>query len=69
MLMTTSLAVDPDPIEGDTVSTTVEKRILVNVPVSVAYNQWTQFKELPHFMSGVKRVRHISDDRLEWTAE
>lgn len=50
-------------------STKVEKRILVNVPVSVAYNQWTQFEEFPHFMSGVKSVQQLSDDRLEWTAE
>ena len=50
-------------------STKVEKRILVNVPVSVAYNQWTQFEDFPHFMSGVKNVKQLSDDRLEWTAE
>ncbi|WP_400159767.1 SRPBCC family protein [Arthrobacter sp. BPSS-3] len=50
-------------------STKVEKRILVNVPVSVAYNQWTQFEEFPHFLSGVKSVQQLSDDRLEWTAE
>ncbi|KNH18288.1 cyclase [Arthrobacter sp. ZBG10] len=50
-------------------STKVEKRILVNVPVSTAYNQWTQFEEFPHFMGGVKSVRQLSDDRLEWVAE
>ncbi|MDQ0755227.1 SRPBCC family protein [Arthrobacter sp. B3I4] len=50
-------------------STKVEKRILVNVPVSVAYNQWTQFEEFPHFMGGVKSVKQLSDNRLEWTAE
>lgn len=50
-------------------STKVEKRILVNVPTSTAYNQWTQFEEFPHFMGGVKSVRQLSDDRLEWVAE
>ncbi|HSN36129.1 MAG TPA: SRPBCC family protein [Arthrobacter sp.] len=50
-------------------STRVEKRVLVNVPVSVAYNQWTQFEEFPHFMGGVKSVKQLSDDRLEWVAE
>ena len=50
-------------------STKVEKRILVNVPVSTAYNQWTQFEEVPHFMGGVKSVKQTSDDRLEWVAE
>ena len=50
-------------------STRVEKRVLVNVPVSVAYNQWTQFEEFPHFMGGVKSVKQLSDNRLEWVAE
>lgn len=50
-------------------STKVEKRILVNVPVSTAYNQWTQFEEFPHFMGGVKSVKQTSDDQLEWVAE
>ncbi|MFF1386156.1 SRPBCC family protein [Arthrobacter sp. NPDC058288] len=50
-------------------STKVEKRILVNVPASTAYNQWTQFEEFPHFMGGVKSVTQLSDDRLQWVAE
>ena len=50
-------------------STRIEKQIMVNVPVSVAYNQWTQFEEFPHFMSGVKKVEQLSDDRLHWVAE
>ncbi len=49
--------------------TKVEHRILVNVPVSVAYNQWTQFEDFPHFMNGIKKVTQLSDDRLEWVAE
>jgi carbon monoxide dehydrogenase subunit G len=50
-------------------TTTVEKTILVNVPVSTAYNQWTQFEDFPQFMGGVKSVTQLSDDRLEWVAE
>jgi ribosome-associated toxin RatA of RatAB toxin-antitoxin module len=50
-------------------STRVEKTIIVNVPVSRAYNQWTQFEEFPHFMGGVKSVTQLSDDRLDWVAE
>jgi hypothetical protein len=49
--------------------TKVEHRILVNVPVSVAYNQWTQFEDFPHFMNGIKKVTQLSDDRLRWVAE
>jgi uncharacterized membrane protein len=54
---------------GDLVTTTVEESILVNVPVSTAYNQWTQFQEFPQFMAGIKSVRQLSEDRLEWVAE
>ena len=50
-------------------STKVEKSILVNVPVSVAYNQWTQFEDFPQFMGGITSVTQLSDDRLEWVAE
>jgi uncharacterized membrane protein len=56
-------------IEESAVTTTVEKSILVNVPVSTAYNQWTQFEDFPQFMGGVKSVTQLSDDRLEWVAE
>jgi uncharacterized membrane protein len=55
--------------ECDRVTTHVEKSILVNVPVSTAYNQWTQFEDFPQFMGGVKKVTQLSDDRLEWVAE
>jgi uncharacterized protein YndB with AHSA1/START domain len=51
------------------VSTRIEKQIMVNVPVSTVYNQWTQFEEFPHFMGGVKQVTQLGDDRLEWVAE
>ena len=50
-------------------TTRVQKSILVNVPVSTAYNQWTQFEDFPQFMGGVKKVTQLSDDRLEWVAE
>ena len=50
-------------------TTKVEKSILVNVPVSTAYNQWTQFEDFPRFMGGVKSVTQLDDDRLEWVAE
>ena len=48
---------------------TIEKSVEVDVPVSVAYNQWTQFEEFPQFMEGVKSVRQIDDTHLQWTAE
>jgi uncharacterized membrane protein len=47
----------------------IEKKIKVGVPVTTAYNQWTQFKEFPRFMEGVKSVEQMSDERLHWVAE
>jgi uncharacterized membrane protein len=46
----------------------IEKSIEVNVPVSTAYNQWTQFEEFPRFMEGVTEVRQLDDKRLHWRA-
>ena len=50
-------------------TTKVEKSIQVDVPVSTAYGQWTQFEDFPHFMGGVKEVRQLDDRRLHWVAE
>ena len=41
----------------------------VDVPVRVAYDQWTQFEEFPEFMEAVERVEQLDDTRLRWTAE
>jgi uncharacterized membrane protein len=48
---------------------TIEKSIIVNVPLRTVYNQWTQFEEFPLFMEGVKEVRQLDDKRLQWRAE
>jgi len=47
---------------------TVEKSIEVHVPVSTAYNQWTQFETFPQFMEGVEAVRQMDDTHLHWKA-
>ena len=47
----------------------VKETIEVNVPVSTAYNQWTQFEEFPQFMENVESVKQIDDSHLAWTAE
>jgi hemerythrin superfamily protein/carbon monoxide dehydrogenase subunit G len=49
--------------------TKVEKSVEVAVPVSTAYNQWTQFEEFPQFMSGVQQVEQLDDRTLRWVAE
>jgi uncharacterized membrane protein len=48
---------------------TVKETIEVNVPVSTAYNQWTQFADFPKFMESVKSVEQLDDTHLRWVAE
>ena len=48
---------------------TVTKAVEVEVPVSVAYNQWTQFESFPRFMSGVEEVRQIDDATLHFSTK
>ena len=46
--------------------TTAEQSIEVDVPVTTAYNQWTQFEEFPQFMDGVESITQLDDRRLHW---
>lgn len=45
---------------------TIEESIEVDVPVSVAYNQWTQFEDFPHFMDGVDSITQVTDTKNHW---
>lgn len=47
----------------------IEHSIDVNVPVSTAYNQWTQFEDFPRFMEGIVEVRQLDDRHLIWRAD
>ncbi|HET6171358.1 MAG TPA: SRPBCC family protein [Gaiellales bacterium] len=47
---------------------TVEQSIDVDVPVSVAYDQWTQFESFPQFMHGIEEVRQLDATHLHWRA-
>jgi len=55
-------------LAGGTSPRVVDASIEVAVPVSTAYNQWTQFEEFPQFMQGVDEVRQLDDTRLHWVA-
>ncbi|GAA5197583.1 hypothetical protein GCM10023346_32610 [Arthrobacter gyeryongensis] len=46
---------------------TVNRTIDVEVPVSVAYNQWTQFESFPEFMKGVEAVEQIDETALHFS--
>jgi uncharacterized membrane protein len=58
------------PLVGSTTTTprTIDASIEVDVPVSTAYNQWTQFEDFPLFMEGVEHVEQRDDTRLHWIA-
>jgi uncharacterized membrane protein len=47
----------------------VQESIEVDVPVTTAYNQWTQFEDFPQFMEGVESVTQTDDAHLHWAAE
>jgi hemerythrin superfamily protein len=50
-------------------TTRAKDEVTVDVPVNLAYNQWTQFEEFPEFMDGVVSVEQVTDSRLHWVAE
>lgn len=54
---------------GSRGGSTVEESIEVSVPLSTAYNQWTQFEEFPRFMDSVHEVRQVDDRHLHWRAD
>ena len=44
----------------------VIETIDVNVPVSTAYNQWTQFESFPQFLSYVQSITQVTDTLTRW---
>ena len=54
-----------------TKATNIIEHIDVGVPISVAYNQWTQFDEFPSFMKKVESVDEEDDEDTEisWKAQ
>ena len=49
--------------------TNIVESIDVGVPVSLAYNQWTQFTDFPSFMKKVENVEQAEDEKLNWKAQ
>jgi uncharacterized membrane protein len=49
--------------------TNIVESVEVGVPVSVAYNQWTQFEDFPTFMKKVENVQQESETELNWKAQ
>jgi uncharacterized membrane protein len=55
-------------VAGGSTTRMIDESIEVNVPVSTAYNQWTQFEDFPLFMEGVDHVQQLDDTLLHWAA-
>ena len=53
---------------GDGQMSAFNESVEVDVPVSTAYNQWTQFEDFPQFMAGVLEVRQLDDTHQHWRA-
>ncbi|MEV4620160.1 SRPBCC family protein [Asanoa sp. NPDC049573] len=49
--------------------TNIVESIEVGVPVSVAYNQWTEFKSFPSFMKKVEDIDQESSEKMKWKAQ
>lgn len=49
--------------------TQVEESIEVTVPVTTAYNQWTQFEDFPRFMEGVERIEQRTPTLTHWVTK
>lgn len=47
----------------------IKESVDVEVPVSTAYNQWTQFEEFPNFMEGVESITQVDDRHNHWTTK
>ena len=47
----------------------VEESVDVDVPVRVAYNQWTQFESFPNFMEGVESITQVDDTHNHWVTK
>ena len=54
--------------KGSGLDSSIIETIEVAVPVSTAYNQWTQFEDFPQFMASVQEIRQIDDKHLHWKA-
>jgi uncharacterized membrane protein len=44
----------------------VQESVDVDVPIRVAYDQWTQFESFPQFMGGVERITQLDDTHTHW---
>lgn len=49
--------------------TQIVETVDVDVPVSAAYDQWTQFESFPHFLEEVVSITQLDDTRNHWVVK
>ena len=59
---------DANEEKGHHMSDVIES-VDVNVPISTAYNQWTQFESFPQFMDGVESISQTDDRHTHWVTK
>ncbi|HLT69646.1 MAG TPA: SRPBCC family protein [Acidimicrobiales bacterium] len=47
----------------------IKESIDVGVPLKTAYNQWTQFADMPTYMKGPQSIDHEADDEARWVVK
>ncbi|GAA2405436.1 hypothetical protein GCM10010191_11600 [Actinomadura vinacea] len=49
--------------------TNIVEQMDVGVPIRLAYNQWTQFKDFPSFMKKIEGAEQESEEKVNWKAQ
>lgn len=44
----------------------IDHTLHIDLPLQAVYNQWTRFEDFPLFMKGVREVRQLDYQRVEW---
>ena len=47
----------------------VQQSVDVDVPIKIAYDQWTQFESFPQFMRGVERITQLDGTHTHWVTK
>jgi uncharacterized membrane protein len=53
-------------IQQENTVSNIKQSIDVDVPVRVAYDQWTQFESFPQFMGAVESIEQVTDTKNRW---
>jgi uncharacterized membrane protein len=54
--------------KGSSMDAAIVETIEIDAPVSMVYNQWTQFEDFPQFMTSVHEIHQLDDKHLHWKA-